>query len=434
MLHLIDGGSSHAARVLVVYEDTLLVSVLRQQLSPEGFEVTVASKPEQAMELLHEHGFSIILAEQEMKAQPGLEFLKRVKAKFPWIARILVTRHSDSNNLLNAVNDETIFRFILKPWSRGELIATMRHAAAHHWLFADKFPFAAAPSPELVGASSCSSPSAYASQPQTARSGSVEINEPDRPVMDALCGLARPADPLRLCTQMLHAFHPNLGNTAARAVEVCRTLGEMLYLPPQELKSLIWAAAFHDVSLVGIDRLLVRRWLRSPEKCTKQDWEMIKTHPAQSEQMVAFIPELKRAGEIIRSHHENWDGTGYPDKLCEEAIPWPSRLLAVVITYCSKYSTGPTAFFDLQAKAGRMFDPQAVTAVCKAIPFSKMPPGEREVLLTELKAGMVLARDVVNRDGFLILPKGQQLKESTINKLMQIHRVAPINPSVLVNC
>ncbi|MBM3834212.1 MAG: hypothetical protein FJ403_13275 [Verrucomicrobia bacterium] len=80
-----------------------------------------------------------------------------------------------------------------------------------------------------------------------------------------------------------------------------------------------------------------------------------------------------------------------------------------------------------------MYDQAAIEAVAKVAPVANLPLGEREVLLTDLKSGMVLAADIC-RGGFLIMAKGKELKEPAIKKLLSIHRITPIDPLALVYC
>ena len=200
------------------------------------------------------------------------------------------------------------------------------------------------------------------------------------------------------------------------------------------MKDLLWAAALFDIGLVQINRDIVRRWIRGPEKCTDEEMVEIKRHPAKAEEMLQFCPIFKDAGEIIRMHHENWDGSGYPDGMKGEMINYLSRLLAVVIYFCNKHSASVQVMVDIESQAEKMFDPEAIQAVAKAVPLTTMPRGEREILLIELKAGMVLAKDILNANNFLLLPKGRELSDVHINKIFSINRVSPLEPYVLVYC
>ena len=215
---------------------------------------------------------------------------------------------------------------------------------------------------------------------------------------------------------------------------LCRTICDQLGLPADQAQSLIWAAGLFDIAIVGIDRPIVRRWLRSPDRCTDEEMGMIRKHPKQSVEMLQAYPIFKQAGEIMRSHHENWDGTGYPDRLKGETIPWLSRLLAVAVYYCSRHQAPAQVLADVQTQTDKMFDPQAVEVVAKAAPLTELPRGEREILLIELQPGMTLAKDIYNTSGLLIIAKGKELTNAWINKIQNINNTTPLYPHVLVYC
>jgi hypothetical protein len=136
---------------------------------------------------------------------------------------------------------------------------------------------------------------------------------------------------------------------------------------------------------------------------------------------------LEAVGETIRAHHERFDGAGYPDGLRGEAIPWLGRLLAVAVSYTESQNDGRDAVAEIEASDGSAFDPDAVQALLRCLPRAELPRREREVLLSELQPGMVLAKGIYNSKGLLILPEGQQLSEAWISKLLAHNRVSPIH-------
>jgi response regulator RpfG family c-di-GMP phosphodiesterase len=427
-------------RILVVDDEEMVLSILKQQLQPEGYHVTTVNGPSKALDTLQKESFSVILADHEMPEMTGLDLLIKVKETNPTITRLLISSGLTLTVLSDAIKSDTIYRFITKPWLREEMLVTMRNAIAHNRLVTENkalhernvhlnLKISKLAEAEEQAASEESTSETQSLYPE---SGMME-GEPDSGQGGAIApqGVDLAVDAF---VKMLYTFHPNLGNTSLRAVALCQTLGEVLELPSDQLKSLLWAAALHDISLVGIDRGIVRRWLRGPEKCTEEEMVLIKRHPEQSQKMLEHLPFFQEAGEIIRSHHEHWDGTGYPDGLKGEMIPWLARLLCAVVTYCSKHSASIQAMSEIEAESEKMFDPDAISALAKAAPLTKMPRGEREILLIELKAGMVLAREIFNANGFLLLPKGREMTDGSINKVLSINRVTPIDPLVLVYC
>ncbi len=233
--------------------------------------------------------------------------------------------------------------------------------------------------------------------------------------------------------RMLGAFHPNVGTAALRSMALCRAASGILGLSAAETQNLLWAAALHDVSLVGIDRLNVRRWLREPAKLSEPELSQIRQHPENAQEMLAYQPAFHEAGLIIRSHHEHWDGTGFPEKLEGAKIPWLARVLGVMVAYCYKPAPGPGTLADIKALSEKRFDPEAVELLRQAITTTTLPAGVVEILLNELRTGNVLGRDIIDAGGNLLVAKGECLSEAWINKLITINRSRPFDQSVWIH-
>ena len=198
--------------------------------------------------------------------------------------------------------------------------------------------------------------------------------------------------------------------------------------------SLYQAAALHDIAIPGVDRPIIRRWIRDPEKCNRDEMKIIEQHPLLAIEMLIPYPMFREAGPIIQAHHEDWSGKGYPNRLKGETIPFEARLLRVALDFCSKHADPIQAMLDIEELSGDLYDTDAVRAVAKAVPLTEMPTGEREILLIELKEGMTLGRDINNANGFLLFPKGKTLTQAMCDKLFNIDRISPLDPYVLVYC
>ena len=122
----------------------------------------------------------------------------------------------------------------------------------------------------------------------------------------------------------------------------------------------------HDAGKVGVPE----RILGKPGPLTAAEWRVMRTHPLIGYQMVASIPFLKNAGEIVRSHHEMFDGSGYPAGLKREEIPMPARVFSVVDAFDAMTTDRPYraaltlehAAGELTKMAGTQFDPDVVAA------------------------------------------------------------------------
>ncbi len=131
----------------------------------------------------------------------------------------------------------------------------------------------------------------------------------------------------------------------------------------------------HDAGKVGVPE----RILDKPSPLTTAEWRVMRTHPLIGYQMVAGIPFLRNAAEIVRSHHEMFDGSGYPEGLRGEQISLPARVFAVVDAFDAMTTDRPyrsavgaeRAAEELTRMAGTQFDPDVVTAfvpLCEGLP------------------------------------------------------------------
>lgn len=122
----------------------------------------------------------------------------------------------------------------------------------------------------------------------------------------------------------------------------------------------------HDAGKVGVPE----RILGKPGPLTAAEWRVMRTHPLIGYQMIASIPFLRNAAEIVRAHHEMFDGSGYPAGLKGDAIALPARVFAVVDAFDAMTTDRPyraamsidQAAAELQRMAGTQFDPDAVAA------------------------------------------------------------------------
>jgi len=151
-------------------------------------------------------------------------------------------------------------------------------------------------------------------------------------------------------------------------------------LDDRAIELLTKSAPLHDIGKVGIpDSILLK-----PGKLTADEFEVMKTHPVIGARIIASAEEwlaapssfLRFAREIAHHHHENWDGSGYPDGLAGEAIPLSARLMAVADVYdaliCRRVYKRPFSHGDAQRfiieESGRKFDPLLVQAFTRLAP------------------------------------------------------------------
>lgn len=168
------------------------------------------------------------------------------------------------------------------------------------------------------------------------------------------------------------------GDHTRRVTALSLLIADELKLAPAEKHQIQIGAPLHDVGKIGVDDAI----LRKPGKLTDGEFEHMKSHTVKGAEMLRGFAGLENLIPIIRSHHERWDGTGYPDKIGRDSIAMTARIVAVADTFDAMTSHRPyrpafppqLAFLELVSKAGTHFDPQIVHA------FFRLRPKVEEIL------------------------------------------------------
>lgn len=179
----------------------------------------------------------------------------------------------------------------------------------------------------------------------------VELRESN---MDAIFSLATAAE----------AKDYDTGYHVHRIQYYSRALAHKAGLPQEECEEIGYSSILHDVGKLAIPDAI----LKKPAKLTAEEFEIIKTHTLHGERILASKPFFMLARTIARSHHEKWEGTGYPDGIAREDIPMAARIVAIADVYDAlindrpykKAWPAPQAIDEIRKGAGQHFDPRLV--------------------------------------------------------------------------
>jgi response regulator RpfG family c-di-GMP phosphodiesterase len=411
-------------RILVVDDEEIVRIALRQTLRRERYEVTACSSPEEGLQVLKTEAFSVIISDYQMPGMTGLDFLAHAKQLQPDATRILITAVLSLDTVIEAINKGEIYRFVVKPWIREELLATVRNAIQRHDLIVRNTVLQAttlAMNDELISLNKRLESRVSAEADQRQRLS--EMNEALQLNLH---------HSVQLCLKVLQSFYPTLGTQARRVLGLCRAMADLLKLSESDRQTLELAAWLHDIGLVGAPRGLIRKSMQYPETLNPAERAIIEQHPILGEELVDFAANLKLVGRVIRGHHEQFDGRGFPDRLAGKEIPWLARLLAVAVAYAEQQAPHAVAVEMLTLGSGWRFDPEAVQVLLRALPHASLPRQEREIGLSELKPGMTLAAGVKTRSGMLLVPEGQVLSEAHVEAINNHHRMQTLPSALLV--
>lgn len=215
----------------------------------------------------------------------------------------------------------------------------------------------------------------------------------DRGILTALSNqVAVAIENARLYDQMKETFYatvhalaetiekrdPYTGGHTRRVMNYSLDIGKALGLSEKELIDLKLSAILHDIGKIGIsDKILLKN-----ERLTFDEFNVIIMHPGYGAEILNHVRQLRDIVPGVKWHHENYDGSGYPERLKGEAIPLIARIISVADTYDAMTTDRPyrkglsaeAAREELRAKAGSQFDPVVVDAFMKAY---RTPEGNR---------------------------------------------------------
>ncbi len=157
-----------------------------------------------------------------------------------------------------------------------------------------------------------------------------------------------------------------------RVTYIAMEIAKRLKLSRADIDTLKYACILHDIGKIGI----LKEVLNKPGQLTPAEFEEIKKHPALGEEIISPVAFLENIKPIIRHHHERYDGSGYPDKIKSDQIPFLSRIIAVADTYDAMTSQRPyrpalateLALAEIRKCSGTQFDPEVVNAFLEIHP------------------------------------------------------------------
>ena len=162
--------------------------------------------------------------------------------------------------------------------------------------------------------------------------------------------------------------------------ELALAVGRELHMGPEGLDEVARAAELHDVGKIAVPDAI----LDKPGPLDPVEWSFMRRHPLIGERILLAAPALRPVARLVRSSHERWDGTGYPDGLSGDQIPLGARVVSVCDAFDAMTSERPyreavsedDAMEELRQCAGTQFDPMVVEAFCRVIARERPPHGE----------------------------------------------------------
>jgi len=326
-------------KILVVDDELDNLALLYRTLR-SNYDVTKASSPLEALEILKNEKFEVILSDHKMPDMDGVEFLKKTEEIYPDTMRLLVTAYSDAKILIDAINYAKIYRYIKKPYVPDELSLIVQASLDYYQLRTD--------------------------------------NE------NLICDLKELfAGTIKAIIEALDAKDSYTLGRSRRVAFYSTKMADYLKFPPTESGKIELAGLLHDIGMIGVAENI----LNKTQQLSDEEYEEIKKHVYHSVRILEDIKQLEDVIEIIKYHHEHFDGNGYPYRLKGEEIPIGSRIIAITDAFDGMVSNrayrggmgNEEAMQALEQRSGTQFDPNLIKVFREILPAASKEIEEYEI-------------------------------------------------------
>ena len=316
--------------VLIVDDEENNLQLLKRTFRGQ-YNLLTASNGLEALKVVQEHGdkIALIVSDQKMPVMEGTDFFKKVRETHPQIIKILLTGHVDTDILVAAINDCDLFQYILKPFEPEELKIAVQSGLAKYSM---------------------------------ASNNKIFYNELRELFYKTI----------RAISNALDTKDSYTNGHSLRVTLYSMIIAAELGLDDDYMEDIEIAGLLHDIGKIAMPKSI----LCKNGALTDEEFMVMKYHPIRGEKIVINIKKLQMISEWVKSHHEKWDGTGYPDALKGEQIPLPGRIIALADTYDAMTSTRPyrtalpheVAVNEIKRCSGTQFDPQLAELFVKVAP------------------------------------------------------------------
>jgi len=417
-------------RILLVDDEEGILKALRRVLRGLGAEVVTASNGPAALEILSKQNVSLIISDQRMPKMTGVELLGRVRELAPQTIRILLTGYADIDATVEAINNGAVRYYMNKPWDDDFLLSRIKDSL------------------ELYESAAENKRLDELTRQQNEKL--LEFNHTLQEKVDQQTSRIKKqhGELKKSFMETIKAFSVIVGlrlrDVASHSQRVA-TLTKMflkgLDLSDKEYQDVVVAAYLHDIGKIGLPDKIAGK---DQKECNPHEKKALYKHPILGQSCVCGITGFEEIALMIRHHHENFDGTGYPDYLIGTKIPLGSRILRICDAFdhaalrndYPDLKTLNHAVATLHRYAGSRFDPSLVKMFDTLDIANQFYHDDSQGVVglkpADLKEGMVVAMDIRTVNSVFLLPKGAKLSSGMIGRINKIHAVDPIIEAIRV--
>ncbi|MBJ6725913.1 HD domain-containing phosphohydrolase [Geomesophilobacter sediminis] len=270
--------------VLFVDDQKSILSYTRSLFENRGLEIMTASSAKEALKLIDEHDVAVVVSDNQMPGMSGIELLTLLKERSPHTVKIMMTGRADLDTTLAAINSGEVFRFVLKPWKDTEMLRAVKDGIRRYRIL-------------------------------------QSIKREDEFILHSLAQTIELKD---ACTR----------GHCDRVATLALLIADRLGIADEVKQEIRYGSWLHDCGKIGVPEAI----LNAERRLTEEEFAIVKKHPEWGCDVVRKANLSRIVQDIVLSHHERYDGKGYPNGLEGDQISLEAQIVSAA-DICDALST-----------------------------------------------------------------------------------------------
>lgn len=452
--------STYKHTLLLVDDEPSILKSLKRALRKEGYTLLTAESGQQALDILaqEEEPVSLIISDQRMPAMNGATFLELSRDIAPDAIRFLLTGYSDMDAVVDAVNKGKIHKYLTKPWNDPDLLMHVRAAVDQVELKLENKRLT-----ELTQQQNEALVDLNKSLEERVAQRTWALKVQNKKLQQLNSGLEKSLiDSIRLLLSLVESSNPKLGSYMKATAKLARQIAETAGFDARIQNQVEMAGLVHDIGLLGMPESFLGK---DELSMSGNEFDAYTQHPGVAALSLSSVDELKEVSKIVAAHHENVDGSGFPNKINGESMPLGARILAVAADYCTMVHLWPKVIRRMMSVAkkyssqdaldmveladeptlrekiaqnvimegvGKRYDAAIVGHFQKSIGGESTINTIKHLDIKQLKPGMVLVEDFRLKDGRLLVTRGTALDDNALKVIREIGGREPLEGTIAI--
>lgn len=412
-------------------EENTLAALKRVFYKESDIEIITAAGPQEAVKIISSKNIDLVMSDEKMPKISGTQLIQLLKVKYPNIIRMILTGYANVSSVISAINRGDVYRYLTKPWDEDELKIIIRQALEYGELkkknegMNEKIKHQ---NKELMVLNT--------NLEERVKERTEQLNK----VLKGLKSLNEALkenfqEMVQLLTGFVSMFQMDLIAHSKRVAELTELVCDSMDVEKEEREMIVSSALLHDIGLAVADGDIHKK---DPDQLEGDEEKFYLQHPVTGSNIIGSAKTMSKMAGVIHSHHEQFNGRGFPDGLRGRKIPLGSRIIKISSDYDDfvfKMEKTQREFLKTIAKDGSAsFDPAVVDAFLKIIK-GRAPSNQdstSKVRIKDFKPGMYLAQDIILSNGLLLLPQGSLLNRKIVDRVADYSSMINLQKEVRV--